>query len=104
MEAINNMMIDRAKNAFTTPATTLRDIADRKDPVKINQDTSQAINNPADNVKVTEVPKGKINKVLKEFDDKTVKGQAKAEHVEGKEPNTIPGDVIRNEHQAPAVI
>ena len=81
---------------------TKADVAENKTAEKTNKTFSRAINNPADNVNVM-VPNGKINKVLKEFDDKTIKGQVKADHFEGRERNTIPGDFVTNEHKAPAV-
>ena len=85
MEAIGNVSASWLKDATKVASLreNMRDAVEGKTSRVINKITSQSINNPADNVKVSDVPKGKINKMLYAHDDATVKGRVELENIEG---------------------
>ena len=99
-------MTKRVKDAFSTPESTLRTIKEGKDPVKVIKENSQIINNPDESLVVSEsqVTKGSVVEALNKSDDLSAKGKVKQENVEGKEPNTIPGDVLKGQNDIPQVV
>lgn len=98
-------LTERVKNAFETSESTLRTIKEGKDPVKVIEENSQIINNPAESLVVSEsqVTKGTVVEALNKKDDLSLKNLVEAD--KKGETTTVPTQdfLTENANQPPKI-